>query len=165
MRLRIRSALNSNGGFYPKFNRNSITTARLSAGQIQSIDEYFGDIITVFGHTPTMSYGKEYTGKSSERKLGLMLMSAQPTDKSLLCCALTIYRNFMRIKKQEIHRIGQDENTAEKTCLLSKSFFMSLIYPIVLDIIKTTKRRGTLFVNFLQTIAKISKIFVFAGII
>lgn len=27
------------------------------------IDKYFDDIITVFGHTPTMSYGKEYTGK------------------------------------------------------------------------------------------------------
>ena len=26
-------------------------------------DEYFDDIITVFGHTPTLSYGKEYTGK------------------------------------------------------------------------------------------------------
>ncbi len=26
-------------------------------------DEYFDDVITVFGHTPTMSYGKEYTGK------------------------------------------------------------------------------------------------------
>ncbi len=26
-------------------------------------DEYFDDIITVFGHTPTMSFGKEYTGK------------------------------------------------------------------------------------------------------
>lgn len=26
-------------------------------------DEYFDDIITVFGHTPTMSYGKEYAGK------------------------------------------------------------------------------------------------------
>lgn len=26
-------------------------------------DEYFDDIITVFGHTPTMSYGKQYTGK------------------------------------------------------------------------------------------------------
>ena len=26
-------------------------------------DEYFEDIITVFGHTPTMSYGEEYTGK------------------------------------------------------------------------------------------------------
>ena len=27
-------------------------------------DEYFDDIITVFGHTPTLSYGKEYTGKT-----------------------------------------------------------------------------------------------------
>ena len=26
-------------------------------------DKYFDDVITVFGHTPTMSYGKEYTGK------------------------------------------------------------------------------------------------------
>ena len=26
-------------------------------------DEYYDDIITVFGHTPTLSYGKEYTGK------------------------------------------------------------------------------------------------------
>lgn len=26
-------------------------------------DEYFDDIITVFGHTPTLSYGKEYSGK------------------------------------------------------------------------------------------------------
>ncbi len=26
-------------------------------------DEYFEDIITVFGHTPTMSYGDEYKGK------------------------------------------------------------------------------------------------------
>ena len=26
-------------------------------------DEYFDNIITVFGHTPTLSYGKEYTGK------------------------------------------------------------------------------------------------------
>ena len=26
-------------------------------------DEYFDDIMTVFGHTPTMSYGKEYAGK------------------------------------------------------------------------------------------------------
>lgn len=27
-------------------------------------DEYYDDIITVFGHTPTLSYGKEYTGKT-----------------------------------------------------------------------------------------------------
>ena len=26
-------------------------------------DEYYSDIITVFGHTPTMSYDKKYTGK------------------------------------------------------------------------------------------------------
>lgn len=26
-------------------------------------DEYFDDIITVFGHTPTLVYGEEYTGK------------------------------------------------------------------------------------------------------
>ena len=26
--------------------------------------EYYDDIITVFGHTPTLSYGKEYTGKT-----------------------------------------------------------------------------------------------------
>lgn len=26
-------------------------------------DKYFDDVITVFGHTPTMSYGKEYTEK------------------------------------------------------------------------------------------------------
>ncbi len=26
-------------------------------------NEYFDDVITVFGHTPTLSYGKEYTGK------------------------------------------------------------------------------------------------------
>lgn len=26
-------------------------------------DEYFDTIMTVFGHTPTLSYGKEYTGK------------------------------------------------------------------------------------------------------
>lgn len=26
-------------------------------------DEYFDDIMTVFGHTPTISYGKEYAGK------------------------------------------------------------------------------------------------------
>lgn len=70
---------------------------------------------------------------------------------------MTIYRNFMRIKKQEIHRIGQDENTAEMTCSLSKSFFMSLIYPIVLDIIKTTKRRGTLFVTFCKQSQKSPK--------
>lgn len=26
-------------------------------------DEYFDDVITVFGHTPTLVYGEEYTGK------------------------------------------------------------------------------------------------------
>lgn len=31
-------------------------------------DEYFDDIITVFGHTPTMSYGEEYTGKIIKTK-------------------------------------------------------------------------------------------------
>lgn len=31
-------------------------------------DEYFDDIITVFGHTPTMSYGDEYTGKIIKTK-------------------------------------------------------------------------------------------------
>ncbi len=31
-------------------------------------DTYFDGIITVFGHTPTMSYGKEYTGKILKTK-------------------------------------------------------------------------------------------------
>ncbi len=31
-------------------------------------DEYFDDIITVFGHTPTRSYGEEYTGKIIKTK-------------------------------------------------------------------------------------------------
>lgn len=31
-------------------------------------DEYFEDIITVFGHTPTMSFGKAYTGKILKTK-------------------------------------------------------------------------------------------------
>lgn len=31
-------------------------------------DEYFDDIITVFGHTPTMTYGEEYTGKIIKTK-------------------------------------------------------------------------------------------------
>lgn len=31
-------------------------------------DEYFEDIITVFGHTPTFSYGDEYTGKIIKTK-------------------------------------------------------------------------------------------------
>ena len=31
-------------------------------------DEYFDGIITVFGHTPTVSYGKEYTGKNLKTK-------------------------------------------------------------------------------------------------
>ena len=26
-------------------------------------DIYFDDLLTAFGHTPTMSHGKEYTGK------------------------------------------------------------------------------------------------------
>lgn len=26
-------------------------------------DEYFDDILTIFGHTPTMYYGEMYTGK------------------------------------------------------------------------------------------------------
>lgn len=31
-------------------------------------DEYFDNIITVFGHTPTMNYGEEYTGKIIKTK-------------------------------------------------------------------------------------------------
>ncbi len=31
-------------------------------------DEYFDDVITVFGHTPTMSYGEQYKGKIIKTK-------------------------------------------------------------------------------------------------
>lgn len=31
-------------------------------------DEYFDDVITVFGHTPTMSYGEKHTGKIIKTK-------------------------------------------------------------------------------------------------
>ena len=49
------------------FNKNKKTSNYIADDFLwvspELSDEYFEDIITVFGHTPTMSYGKEYAGK------------------------------------------------------------------------------------------------------
>lgn len=50
-------------------------------------DEYFDDIITVFGHTPTMSYGKEHTGKIIRTKtwIDIDVGAAYGQKPALLC--------------------------------------------------------------------------------
>lgn len=37
--------------------------ADFTAEKLELTNEYFDDVITVFGHTPTMSYGDQYKGK------------------------------------------------------------------------------------------------------
>lgn len=50
-------------------------------------DEYFEDIITVFGHTPTRSYGEEHTGKIMKTKTWIDIdVGAAYGEKPVLLC-------------------------------------------------------------------------------
>lgn len=49
--------------FSPKKKLSDYTADELIWCWPEITDEYFDDAITVFGHTPTVSYGKEYKGK------------------------------------------------------------------------------------------------------
>lgn len=50
-------------------------------------DEYFDDVITVFGHTPTMSYGEQYKGKIIKTKtwIDIDVGTAYGQNPVLLC--------------------------------------------------------------------------------
>ena len=49
--------------FDPKKKLSEYTADELIWCWPEITDEYFDDVTTVFGHTPTMSYGEEYKGK------------------------------------------------------------------------------------------------------
>ncbi len=51
------------GNFSKKKKLSDYTVEELIMEWPELTDEYYDDIHTVFGHTPTMSYGDEYTGK------------------------------------------------------------------------------------------------------
>ncbi|MEG0545670.1 MAG: metallophosphoesterase [Oscillospiraceae bacterium] len=50
-------------------------------------DEYFDDVITIFGHTPTMSYGDQYKGKIIKTKtwIDIDVGAAYGQKPALLC--------------------------------------------------------------------------------
>ena len=51
------------GNFYPEKAIQEYTAEELIWNRPSLDDEYFDDIMTVFGHTPTVLYGKPYKGK------------------------------------------------------------------------------------------------------
>ncbi len=60
-------------------------------------DEYFGDIITVFGHTPTLNYGEKYKNKIIKTKtwIDIDVGAADGKTKPVLLCLdnMKEYRN------------------------------------------------------------------------
>ena len=57
-------------------------------------DEYFDDIITVFGHTPTMSYGEEYTGKIIKTKTWINIDVGAGFGKEPVLLRLDDFKEF-----------------------------------------------------------------------
>ena len=51
------------GGFYPEKTIGEYTAEELIWNRPSLDDEYYEDIMTVFGHTPTVLYGKQYEGR------------------------------------------------------------------------------------------------------
>lgn len=51
------------GGFYPEKKMNEYTPDELIWNRPSLEDRYYEDIMTIFGHTPTIMYGHEYAGK------------------------------------------------------------------------------------------------------
>lgn len=52
------------GGFNPDKKLREYTVEELLWNRPELTDEYFGNIITVFGHTPTVYYGDKHAGKA-----------------------------------------------------------------------------------------------------
>lgn len=57
-------------------------------------DEYFDDIITVFGHTPTMSYGKEFEGKILKTRTWIDIDVGAGFGKSPVLLRLDDFKEF-----------------------------------------------------------------------
>ena len=51
------------GGFYPEKKMDEYTADELLWNRPSLDDQYYEDIMTIFGHTPTIMYGHEHAGK------------------------------------------------------------------------------------------------------
>lgn len=63
-------------------------------------DEYFDDIITVFGHTPTMSYGKEFEGKILKTRTWIDIDVGTGFGRSPVLLRLDDFKEFSFDEKQ-----------------------------------------------------------------
>lgn len=57
-------------------------------------DEYFDDIITIFGHTPTLCYGDEYNGKIIKTKTWIDIDIGVSAGNEPILLRLDDYKEF-----------------------------------------------------------------------
>lgn len=82
------------GNFSPTKKLSEYTDDELIWTRPNIDDNYFDDIITVFGHTPTLYYGKEYDGKIIKMKTWIDIDAYAAADREPILLRLDDFQEF-----------------------------------------------------------------------